>query len=202
MASYDNSYSRFVALVKIFLPLAALALLSTLFLLSRSIDPTASIPYSQVEVEQIVREQRVGAPNYTGVTNDGTAIAVTAKSALPNITNPARASATSLVARLDFKDGTSADITAEHGEVDTDTDIAVLTGNVVIDTSGGYHITTNKLTTHLNETALFTDSTVNADGPLGTLTAGNMKLDPDPNAPGQYLVVFKGGVKLIYDPKE
>ena len=39
MTMYDNSYSRFVALTKVILPIIALGILSTLFLFSRDIDP-------------------------------------------------------------------------------------------------------------------------------------------------------------------
>ncbi len=202
MVASDNSYSRFIAAVKIVLPLAALALLSTLFLFSRTIDPTQAIPYSKVDVDQIVREQRVSAPNYTSVTKDGTAIAVTARTARPDITNPDRAEATDLTARLEFTDGTDVRITSDQGEIDTGKGFAVLDGDVVIDTSTGYHITTERLTTALDQTSVVADTTINADGPLGKLTAGHMTLEEDTDAPGQYLLVFKDRVKLIYDPQE
>lgn len=202
VTSYDNSYSRFIAMAKIVLPLAGLGLLSTLFLFSRNIDPTRSIPYSQVDVDQIVREQRIKSPDYNGVTSDGTAIRVIAETARPDVTNPNRASAEALVARLEFSDGGFADITAEAGVIDTAIDEARLRDGVVIDTSTGYHIVTERLKTALSETRLSTDTTVTADGPLGHLTAGRMELYPNPDAPGSYVVVFNDDVKLIYDPQE
>ena len=136
------------------------------------------------------------------MTTDGTAIHVTAETARPDASDPDRASADALTARLEFTDGGFTDITATTGEIDTGAGQAKLSDGVVIDTSTGYHITTDLLTTSLNETRLSTDSTVNADGPLGQLTAGRMDLTPDPDAPGRYVVVFKDGVKLVYDPKE
>ncbi|SMX46807.1 LPS export ABC transporter periplasmic protein LptC [Actibacterium lipolyticum] len=202
MASFDNTYSRFIALAKIVLPLAALALLSTLFLFSRDVDPTRSIPYSNVDVEQLVREQRVNAPHYSGVTSDGTAISVSAESAIPELGNPERASATAMTARLDFANGGHTDIQSASGQIDTGAGNAVLDGGVIIDTSDGYHITTNKLTTALDQTSVVTDSTINATGPLGTLTAGQMELNQTNGENGGYLLVFKQGVKLVYDPAE
>lgn len=200
MARADNAYSRFIALAKIGLPLAALALLSTLFLFSRSIDPTQSIPYAKVDVDALIREARISAPNYTGVTADGTAIAVTAKSARPDPENPDKASARSLTARMDFADGSHADIVSERGTIDTGAGLAHLEGGVVIDTSTGYRITTESLTSALEETAVATDAQVQATGPLGDLTAGAMQIDEDSTTPGQYLLVFKDGVKLVYEP--
>lgn len=200
MAGYDNTYSRFVALAKIGLPLAALALLSTLFLFSRNIDPTSSIPYATVDVEELVRDQRISVPNYTGVTKDGTAIAVAAATARPDPENPDRASAEKVKARLDFPDGSSADIFSAQGDLDTGAGQAVLSGGVVIDTSNGYHITTDALTTALNRTQIEAPSTVKATGPVGTLTAGGMTISQDSSSKGQYLLVFKDGVKLVYEP--
>jgi len=200
MPSRDNAYTRFITLAKIGLPLAALALLSTLFLISRNIDPTESIPYATVDVEELVREPRVTAPNYSGVTTDGTAIAVQAETARPDPDNPDRASADVVTARLDFADGSSADIASAEGTVDTDEGLAYLEGGVVIDTSTGYRITTEALTTALERTSVVAESTVEATGPLGRLTAGRMQIDEDEEAPGQYVLVFKGGVKLVYEP--
>lgn len=200
MSSRDNAYSRFVALAKIALPLLALALLSTLFLFSRNIDPTESIPYAQVDVEALVREPRIASPHYTGVTSDGTAIAVLAETARPDPKDADKASAETLSARLDFKDGSFADITSATGQVDTGHGMAYLEGGVVIDTSTGYHITTEALTTALEKTSVTSDTQVNATGPLGDLTAGSMQLDEDKRAPGSYVLVFKDGVKLVYEP--
>ncbi|HDR29767.1 MAG TPA: hypothetical protein ENN83_14595, partial [Rhodovulum sp.] len=63
MASHDNAYSRFIALAKIVLPLAALGILSTLFLISRDTPSGDDLPYSRVAVDELIREQRIGAPN-------------------------------------------------------------------------------------------------------------------------------------------
>ena len=46
-----DRYSRMVAIFKVLLPLAALAILSTLFLLSRTIDPTTTIPFADQDFE-------------------------------------------------------------------------------------------------------------------------------------------------------
>ena len=42
-----DRYSRMIAFLKVLLPLMALALLSTLFLLSQNTEPMASIPFAE-----------------------------------------------------------------------------------------------------------------------------------------------------------
>ena len=56
MAAAGIAYSRFVALAKVVLPLAALRLFATLFLIARQIDPDAAIPFAEVDVEQFARD--------------------------------------------------------------------------------------------------------------------------------------------------
>ncbi len=65
MATYDNTYSRVVAWLKVLLPVIALVLLSTMFLISRTIDPSRAIPFANVDVEGMVRDQRISAPAFS-----------------------------------------------------------------------------------------------------------------------------------------
>ena len=76
-------HSRLVGWLKVVLPLAALAILSTLFLLADRIDPTAAIPYAEVDVKDLVRDPRMTAPAYAGTTADGAGITLSATEARP-----------------------------------------------------------------------------------------------------------------------
>jgi len=202
MAAYDNAYSRFIALAKIVLPLAALGILSTLFLISRGPGTGEDLPFASVDVDQLVREQRIGAPNYAGVTRDGTAIAVRAETAHPDPDMLGRASADEMRARLDMPDGSQADIAATRGIIDTGADMAVLDGDARIDTSTGYRVRADTLTASLGETDVVAEGPVTAEGPPGRIEAGAMRLSADPGNEGRYVLVFKDGVKLVYDPED
>ena len=76
-----DTHSRVVAWLKIALPLAALAVLATLFLLADRIDPDDALPYAEVDVEDRARTPRMTAPTYAGVTSDGARTELTAASA-------------------------------------------------------------------------------------------------------------------------
>lgn len=197
MASYDNSYSRFVALTKIMLPLAALALLSTLFLFARGSDPTGNLPFSKVEVDQIVREQRLSAPKFSGVTKDGTSVQISADIARPDTTNPQRMTGEGLSALLQLPDSATVEITAPHGTIDAGAGLVTLSGEVLLATSTGYRVTADALTASLEATSVISPKPVVAEGPIGTLNAGSMDLTLNEAA---YHLVFKDRVKLVYDP--
>ncbi len=195
-----DRYSRWVAVLKVALPLAALALLSTLFLLSRSVDPEATIPFAHKDVVDRIRGQQVTGPVYTGVTRSGDELIVTASSASPAIGN-APAGAVDLMARITRPDGATIQLNADRGTLDNDTDIAAFRDNVVITTSAGYVITTEALDAELKKIAATSPGEIRGTGPLGDFVAGQMQMSTKSDT-GAVRILFKGGVKLIYDPKQ
>lgn len=209
MARIDR-HSRVVGWLKVVLPLAALVLLSTIFLVADRIDPGAAIRYAEVDVEDLVRDQRMTAPTYAGTTSDGTAITMTAVAARP--ANGTRmAGATDVTVRLDMPGGGRTDIRANEAELDTAADELHLTGAVQIDTSSGYRILTETLNAALDRSGAASDSAVTATGPQVTIDADSFTLSHGPAAGSDdssaaedgaapYLLVFSGSVKLVYEP--
>jgi lipopolysaccharide export system protein LptC len=191
--------SRMVALFKVLLPLAALGILSTLFMLSRSVDPTAKIPFAEAEMNNRMRDQQVTAPFFSGTTAKGDEIIVTASLARPGGVG-APAEAKDLSARIIMADGVRITLTSDAGEVAIDKNIATFTGNVEITTTTGIVVLTDTLHTALNRISGNTPGTVTANSPFGDLTAGQMQIDEESDG-GPLHMLFKNGVKLIYDPK-
>ncbi|MCE6952202.1 LPS export ABC transporter periplasmic protein LptC [Cereibacter sphaeroides] len=200
-ARHDNLHSRLVAWLKILLPLAALAILSTLFLVARTIDPSDAIPYADVDVEDRVREPRMTAPTWAGTTSDGAALTVEADEARPGQAEGEEGRAVSVRARLETPDGASAGMVAGTGALDGEARLLRFGGGVEFDTSTGYRITTDALTAALDETDVRSDSALAATGPLGQIAAGSMRLNESAEAPGTYVLTFGNRVKLVYDPQ-
>jgi lipopolysaccharide export system protein LptC len=199
MAQSFASYSRVVAWLKILLPLPALALLPTLFLFSRSIDPEQSIPFADVDVKQLAREPRITAPEFSGMTADGAAITISASTAKADPTNLETATIDRLVAELQTPDGAEVTAQADKGAIE-DARVARLAGNVHIQTSSGYRISTEELVSDLDKTLITSGGAVVATGPLGEIKAGQMIVSLQ-NRTGTSMLVFKNGIKVLYDPK-
>jgi lipopolysaccharide export system protein LptC len=197
MAVADNAYSRFVQFAKITLPLLALALLSTMFLFSRKINPEDAIPFAEIDVEQIAREQRLVAPKFSGVTSDGSTITVTADTALPDANNPRRMAATDVNAEIVTTTGTQIMVVSQDAIYDGEQDSMDLTGDVRLTTSTGYVLRSDMLVADLEQTGLVSPGPVTGSGPSGTLEAGRMELTAKD---GSQLLVLKNGVKLVYQP--
>lgn len=198
MARVDT-HTRVVGWLKVTLPLAALAILSTLFLLSDRIDPEDALPYAEVDVEKLAREPRMTAPTYAGTTSDGAALSLTAAEARP-ATDGAPAKAAGLRLELTTPDGSRTELLAATAVMNETTGQLVLSGGVTMTTSTGYRLETAEVAAELDRSSLESRAPVTATGPAGDIRADKMVLSQDIQTPSAYLLVFKGGVRLVYQP--
>jgi lipopolysaccharide export system protein LptC len=200
MATADT-YSRMVRWLKVALPLTALAILSTLFFVAETLDPDAAIPYAEVDVERLLREQGVTKPAFGAVTEDGIAISMSAESIRPGAQQRDRLTGISLAATLTWPDGGTIDIKSPEGIVDVPEGEAILQGGATLNSSAGYTVQSDRIVARMNDASVVTDDEISAEGPAGTLTAGRMELVRQTTAEGGYLLVFKDGVRLLYQPE-
>jgi len=203
MPAFGDPYSRMVAWLKVILPLTALAILSTLFLMSRSVDPTLSITFSDPEIRDLANQPRLGEPAFSGVTENGSAVRLAAKVALPLANNPDGILIEEINATFESPDGQVVDILAGNGTLNTASQKAYLRGGVSLATSLGYTVSTESIIADLATSDIRTTGPIRASGPLGTVTAGQMILRPENRDAGDSVeVVFRDGVRLVYDPKK
>lgn len=198
MARADR-HTRLVGWLKVALPLTALAILSTLFLVARRIDPEAALPYAEVDVEGLAREPRMTAPTYAGLTSDGAAVTLSAETATP-AAGEAPAEAAGLKLELATPDGGRNELRAARAVMDNAGHEVVLSGGVVVSTSSGYRLETAEVAARLDRTGLESRTPVTATGPAGEIRADGMSLHQDNRTSGAYVLVFKGSVRLIYQP--
>lgn len=199
MAQVDR-YSRMVALLKVLLPLAALAILSTLFLISRSNDPVATIPFAEQDMADRMRDQQVTAPFFSGITPKGDQVTVTASLARPGGPDTP-AEAEGLSARIITSEGTRITMAAKIGSFDIPGDRATFDGDVKIHSSVGADLTTDRLIAALSGVRAESPGEVHGTAVMGKLTAGQMLITAK-NEGEPIHMLFKKGVKLIYDPKQ
>jgi len=192
--------SRMVAIFKVLLPLAALAILATLFLLSRGGDTTFTIPFAEEDIEGRIRDQQVTAPFFSGTTPKGDQITLTAAIARPG--DPGTpAEMVDLKAQITMVHGGRILLNADIGSVNLEDDIATFAGNVGIVTDTGLTLRTEVLKTALQGISANAPGTVTGTGPMGDLTAGQMQIDAKTEDSPVH-ILFKNGVKLVYDPKQ
>jgi len=193
-----DRYSRLVLWLKVALPLVALGILSTLFFVAETLDPEAAIPYAEVDVERIMREQGMTKPAFGGVTSDGVEIALTASAVRPGAENASRLNGSNIATELDLAERGVISITSPEGTIDTGSGLAVLAGGALLESSTGYRVETESIVTSYTQATALAENEIRAFGPIGTLTAGSMELRQKEGEVGGYLLVFRNGVELVY----
>ncbi|WP_454273399.1 LPS export ABC transporter periplasmic protein LptC [Roseovarius sp. MBR-154] len=187
--------------MKILLPLAALSLLSTVFLISETVDPSKSIPIAQVDLEKRAGDPGFTNPIFAGVTNKGDEIRISAAIARPGDSGLAQPTADHMVVLLRLRDSTTVTIRAERAEVTPETVTAELRDGVRITTSTGYVIETDRLEARFDTLRVSTSSPLSAHGRFGRLSAGGLLIH-DETSRGEVELLFTGGVKLVYRPED
>lgn len=193
----DNLHSRVVTILKVTLPLLALAVLSSLFLFSRGIDPEDAIPYADVDIADRLAEPRMTGAGFSTMTADGTSLTFGADEAVPGAGG---AEARGLSGVMQTAEGARTEITAAKVVVDNAKGLMVLTGGVALNTSTGMAIDAEGFDLATDRTWLESHGAVQAKGPMGDLSAGALRLDKATIGPG-YVLVFNKGVRLLYQPK-
>ncbi len=189
--------SRIVALLRVILPLTALALLSVVFLLGGKPDPDATIPYADVDPREVAERQMATEPTYAGVTEDGAQLNITGAQAVPGaVEGQGTASAVRMTLRA--QDGRAADISAGHAAVEGD--LMVLQEGVRMTTADGWVVTAPEFHASRSMGTLNADAEVNVRAPFGDLTAAQMELRPLGDGTGDHVLDLSGGVRLIYQP--
>jgi hypothetical protein len=98
-------YSRIMAWMKIILPMGGLAILSSLFLFSKSHQPGEVIPGFEGGFSEIAGKERLSGPKFAGMTDSGIAIQLSAAQASPRIAGGAIFDATDLSAEVETRNG-------------------------------------------------------------------------------------------------
>lgn len=195
----NNLHSQVVGILKVTLPLAALGILSTLFLFSGRINPEDAIPYAEVDVADRLRTPRMTNAGFAGVTADGASLMLTAAEAKPEDA-AGGAGARIVLGTLETSDGAKTELAATAVDMDTAAQMIELSNGVELRSSAGLVIATLGLGISTDRTFAQSRGPVTATGPLGQLTAQEMQLTAQQGVANSYVLVFKGDVRLLYQP--
>jgi lipopolysaccharide export system protein LptC len=194
-----DRHSRTIALLKVAFPLASLALLSTLFLLSRAMEIETAFPFADREIQERLRDQQITGPFFSSTTPDGDQMSFSAQRLITLEGRVGTNHAEDVVASLETARGSKFDLQADVVELDIAGNTAQLTGDVSMVTSSGYHINTPQLNALVSSLDITAPQQVTANSPLGQLTAGKMRVFSSNNGNSTQMI-FSDSVKLVYTP--
>ncbi len=196
----DNLHSRLVAILKVTLPLLALVILSTLFLVSRKINPEDAIPYADVDIEDRLRDPKMTGAGLSGMTADGSAISVTAAEAKTDASGGGTLQ--QVIGSLRTPDGKTSEMAAAAMQIDPANHVIQLTNGAEFHHASGYVVSTDALSVATDRTFVESQGPVSVDGPIGQLTADHMQFSSTGDKTGPYVLVFNGQVRLLYQPQK
>ncbi|MGY6697825.1 MAG: hypothetical protein ACXIUW_17610 [Roseinatronobacter sp.] len=193
-------------IARLVLPLGAVALLSTIFLLPQTIDPQRAVELAEIDVTEITREPRVGAARFAGVTQDDTAVTIRARTVRSSgelaQTGPIVLSLKEPEGTLRFPAGRIAQFQGNEGRIDQPAGLLRLQGGVRLETSDGYVLSMPELQSDLGQTHVEGQGGVSGIAPSGEISSDTVKLTRIDGRDEGYLLAFRGNVRLIYLPDE
>ncbi len=197
MAAGLGIYSRVIAILKVGLPLVAVAMLAALFLISNEEAPSGDLVFSPADLDALGEGMQITEPVFSGETDARDRFRFTAARVTPDGVPPAQAEVEMLAGRIDFADGRSLDLQAETARLDLGSRRIALAGAVELISGDGYAFTADRAEADLRTGGLVAQGAVDVDGPMGRI--GSDRLTITTGAEGRVLL-FEDGVSLVYDP--
>lgn len=202
MALRPEVHSRVVTILKLGLPLVALALVASVFLVQTDDRLGGSIAFSDADLAELGHGLSLRNSVFTGTTRSNDRFRFTAALVVPDAAPPKRAAITTLDGSLDLTDGPTVTLAADTGDLDIASQRLDISGNVRITSSDGYDLVADKATIDLVSGSFVAGDDVRTTGPVGVITSGNLHVTPDASTGQARRFSFSNGVHVVYDPPD
>ena len=121
MPAGPGLHSRVVAVLKVGLPLVAVGLLASLFVVQTDDRLGGNVVFSPGDVEALGSGLRIDNPTFTGTTRSEDRFRFTAALVEPDAAPPQRARITTLAGTLELHNGPEVSVNAKAGDLDIPT---------------------------------------------------------------------------------
>ena len=168
--------------------------------MSKTAPDQSEIPFAQVGLIDKIRDQQLSQPYFSGTTEAGDLITLSASSIKPDLSNQGSLIAENVLTTLSDQAGQTITFAGQAGVYDDKAKQIDMTSGVQILTEDGYQLSAVTLSMNLEQSSLFADGPIQGTGPQGLLEAGRLEVTRE-NPQAGFLIVFKNGVKVVYDPQ-
>ena len=171
-------WDRIVAVAKIGLPAAAVALLATIIVWPLTSAREFSFLLAKDKVAMSKERLRTETAVYRGETANGDPFIIRAAGAVQRSSAVPVIELDALTADVRLADG-PAQVTAPGGRYEIDHDLLVVRGPVVMHSANGYSANADSVRVSMVDRTVITDRPVSGTVPLGTYRAGSLRADLD-----------------------
>lgn len=202
MASDPGLHSRIVGILKVGLPLVAIGMLASIFLVQTDDRLGGDLVFSQGDIDALGKGLRITNPTFTGTTAGQDRFRFTAALVEPDAAPPERARITTLAGEVALHEGPVVALEADTGDLHIPTERLDVAGNVRLSTSEGYRMVSDQATLDLKAGSIVAGNAVQTTGPLGRIDSGSLIVQPAAASGEARRFSFGNGVRLVYDPPE
>ncbi len=199
------SYSRVVRVLKVALPLMAVVLLSTIFLVQEDDGLDGGLVFSSADRKTLGDGLTVNGPRLAGTTRDGTGFVLSAARAVPDQADISLVEFYEVSWLLRYQNRGNIEFTAQKAAARVPQRLLDLSGGVSLTTAAGYQVETSDARADLDAGTFETLAPVAADGPLGKIEAGRLYIGSGIDVEGQSTdtarIVFDQGVRMRFQPE-
>lgn len=204
MAGNPALYSRAVRILRVALPLIAVALMSTIFLVSGREGEIGSDFFAELENEP---QLSAGAlqPRFSGTSDEAEPFVLASRFARPLPDNPNLYEMEQITGEIDRTDGSKVQFDAEAGTFLQTSQRLILTGEVNVVSSDGYDLMTRGARILFSRGVLELPNKVEIAAPMGSIRADTMRAErvTDPETGMEsYRVLFEGHVRVRLEPDQ
>lgn len=196
-SSLSQRYSRFVGMMKVFLPALAATLVIVVIAWPGAFDQDDGfhLSFSQMQADGADRLSMLN-PRYYGTDKENRPFTVTAKEAVQDADDNRQVTLSDLQADMTMNDGTWISMMANQGVYHQSTMILQLTGQISIFSDQGYEFHASVADVDFSDGSARSTAPVNGHGPFGSLRADRMRIEER----GQRML-FEGNVKMTLNPQ-
>lgn len=185
-------HSSFVSIMKIALPLTAIALFITVLIYSGIFDKRDRLDITFREIAQRNDDLRMVSPRITGLDRSGQPYLLTADTATQGNSKPNEIALENVQADLKLSsDGEWISVSSTTGLLDTESQDLALQQKIDVYLSSGYEFHASEGLINFKDGTFTSTSEVEGHGPAGTLRADAMTADNDAGK-----MIFTGRVKM------
>lgn len=191
-------YSRYISIIKIILPLVAIALLATVFLFTTERTIEGGLNFSPADLVSLESGVLISKPRFSGSNAQGDEYNFSADLVRPDAPNPTSLKASGLSGEIIFLQGTSVQLSAGEADFAFDARTMRLTDGVAIVFSDGFRASSENLFAELDMGRLTTNGPVTALSLMGNIQAGNLRVETEKHGEEENRMIwFENGVKLV-----
>lgn len=194
-AASGSSHDRLIAIMRLILPVAILALVILLALAPLTVGRDISFVLSKDSVELARERMRVTSATYRGEDSKGQPFELSAGSAVQVSSRDPVVRLQSLAAKIQLQDG-PARIDAGQGRYDMDSEKVAIDGKVLFRAADGYHIETRDVGIDLKTRQVASQGRVDGRMNIGTFAGDRFTADLNTR-----IVVLEGRARLHIDQR-